>query len=77
MPKKQNKLTKLYDMLSVMWKMSHTGVSSDIVFVFHKGQLISGWNFGVFKSSKNWTFFWQISALASKMDQIKKDKGNL
>ena len=37
-----------------------------------KGQLISEWNFGVFKSSKMWTFFWQISALASKMGQIKK-----
>ena len=37
-----------------------------------KGQLISEWNFGVFKSSKKWTLFWQISALASKMGQIKK-----
>ena len=29
-----------------------------------KGQLISKWNFGVFKSSKMLTLFWQISALA-------------
>ena len=38
-----------------------------------KGQLISKWNFGVFKSSKK-LLFWQISALASKMDQIKKQR---
>ena len=39
-----------------------------------KGELISEWNFGVFKSSKKWTFFWQIFTLASKMGQIKKLK---
>ena len=39
-----------------------------------KGQLISEWNFGVFKSPKKRTSFWQISALASKMGQIKNTK---
>ena len=37
-----------------------------------KGQLISKWNVCVIKSPIKSTFFWQISTLASKMDQIKK-----
>ena len=36
------------------------------------GQLISGGNFGVFKSSKKQTSFLRISALASKIVQIKQ-----
>ena len=36
-----------------------------------RGQLISEWNFGVFKSPKKWNFFWQIPALDSKQGQIK------
>ena len=37
-----------------------------------KGQLISEWNIGVFQISQNVNrFFWRISALASKMGQIK------
>ena len=38
-----------------------------------KGQLIPESNFSVFKSPIKRTFFLQISALASKMGQIKKD----
>jgi hypothetical protein len=40
--------------------------------IYTKGQLTSEWFFGVFKSPKKWTFFWQIFALASEMGQIKK-----
>ena len=38
-----------------------------------KGLLNSEWFFGVFKSSKKWTFLGQIYSLASKMGQIKNN----
>ena len=37
-----------------------------------RGQLISEWTFGVFKSPKKRNFFWQSSAQAYKRSQIKK-----
>ena len=41
--------------------------------VLDKGQLISEWNCGVFKSPKKWTIFWWMCALATEMGQIKKN----
>ena len=46
------------------WKQNRTSTA--------KGQLISEWFFGVFKSSKKWTFSLTDFSLASKMGQIKK-----
>jgi hypothetical protein len=54
--------SNIFGVISDLWKKA--GIP--------KGQLISEWNLVVFKSSKKRTSFWQISALASKMGQIKK-----
>ena len=63
--------SKLVNFANLMCQLVET---SNIGLILHisKGQLISEGNFGVFKSPKN--VFVRISALASKMDQIKNIK---